>query len=109
MDTANWKDRLIVRSDVTSLDSSLSTIRRTTRTRVFTMIIHRRLIERFLLSYRPLRPLPIVPVHCRASLQWCLARSGRNHADCGCIVFNDEYRFQLCPDDHRRLAWRCPD
>ncbi|GFV41706.1 transposable element Tc1 transposase [Trichonephila clavipes] len=23
-------------------------------------------------------------------------------------VANDESRFQLCPDDHRRRVWRCP-
>ncbi|GFY05178.1 transposable element Tc1 transposase [Trichonephila clavipes] len=38
----------------------------------------------------------------------CLARSGCNHADWGCVVFCDESRFQLCPDDHRRGIWRRP-
>ncbi|GFV14400.1 HTH_Tnp_Tc3_2 domain-containing protein [Trichonephila clavipes] len=38
--TADVEDRLIVRSAVTTLDSSLSTIRRTTRTLVSTVIIH---------------------------------------------------------------------
>ncbi|GFW54518.1 HTH_Tnp_Tc3_2 domain-containing protein [Trichonephila clavipes] len=42
---ADQKDRFIVKSAVTALDLSLSTIRRTTRTRVSTMNIHRRLIE----------------------------------------------------------------
>ncbi|GFW41143.1 HTH_Tnp_Tc3_2 domain-containing protein [Trichonephila clavipes] len=62
---ANQEDRLIVRSAVTALDSSLSTIRRTTtRTRVSTMNINRRLIERYLQSYKPLRHLPFTPAHC---------------------------------------------
>ncbi|GFX03556.1 HTH_Tnp_Tc3_2 domain-containing protein [Trichonephila clavipes] len=39
-------------------------------------------------------------------LQWCLNRSGWNHADWGRIVFSDELRFQLCPDDSRRRVWR---
>ncbi|GFT48281.1 HTH_Tnp_Tc3_2 domain-containing protein [Trichonephila clavipes] len=69
--TADREDRLIVRSAVTVLDSSLSTIRRAARTRVYTMTIHRRLIERNLRSYRPLRHLPLMPAHCRARLQWC--------------------------------------
>ncbi|GFW84345.1 HTH_Tnp_Tc3_2 domain-containing protein [Trichonephila clavipes] len=43
--TADQESILITRSGVTALDSSLSTIRRTTRTRVSTMNIHRRLIE----------------------------------------------------------------
>ncbi|GFW09910.1 HTH_Tnp_Tc3_2 domain-containing protein [Trichonephila clavipes] len=42
--TADREDRLIVRSAVTTPDSSLSTIRRATRTRVCTMTIPRRLI-----------------------------------------------------------------
>ncbi|GFX02595.1 HTH_Tnp_Tc3_2 domain-containing protein [Trichonephila clavipes] len=43
--TADKEDRLTVKSVVTVLDSSLSTIRRTTRTRVSTTTIYRRLIE----------------------------------------------------------------
>ncbi|GFX21115.1 HTH_Tnp_Tc3_2 domain-containing protein [Trichonephila clavipes] len=39
--TADQEDRLIVRSAVTALDSLLTTIRRTTSTRVFIMNIHR--------------------------------------------------------------------
>ncbi|GFX41649.1 transposable element Tc1 transposase [Trichonephila clavipes] len=71
------------------------------------MTFHRRMIERNLRSYRRLRYLPPTPAHFRAILQWCLTRSGWNHADLGSIVFNDESRFQLCPDDHRRRVWRC--
>ncbi|GFY28578.1 HTH_Tnp_Tc3_2 domain-containing protein [Trichonephila clavipes] len=51
--TADRKDRLILRSSVTAPDSSLSTIRRATCTRVSTMTFHRRLIERNLCAYRP--------------------------------------------------------
>ncbi|GFW99745.1 uncharacterized protein TNCV_3419751 [Trichonephila clavipes] len=53
-------------------------------------------------------PTTHAPAHCRGRLQWCLARSGWNHADWGRIVFSDESRFQLCPDDHRRRVWRRP-
>ncbi|GFX87473.1 HTH_Tnp_Tc3_2 domain-containing protein [Trichonephila clavipes] len=49
--TAGREDRLIVISAATAHDSSLSTIRGVTRTRVSTMTIHRRLIERNLRSY----------------------------------------------------------
>ncbi|GFY11726.1 transposable element Tc1 transposase [Trichonephila clavipes] len=72
------------------------------------MAIHRQLIERNLRSYRPLRHLPLTPAHCRVRLQWCFARSCWNHADWGRIVFINESRFQLCPDDHRRRIWRRP-
>ncbi|GFX38103.1 transposable element Tcb2 transposase [Trichonephila clavipes] len=81
--TEDRQDRLIVRSAVTALDSSLLNIRRTTRTRVSTMDIHRWLIERNLHLYRPFRHLPFTPAHCSARLQWCLNRSGWNHADWG--------------------------
>ncbi|GFS94843.1 HTH_Tnp_Tc3_2 domain-containing protein [Trichonephila clavipes] len=99
---AGREDRFIVRSAVTVPHSSLSTIRRATRARVSTITIDRRLIERNLRSYRPLRNLPLTPAHCRARLQWCWARSDWNHADRGPIVFSDESRIQLCPDDYRR-------
>ncbi|GFX61242.1 hypothetical protein TNCV_3407161 [Trichonephila clavipes] len=63
------------------------------------MIIHRRLIARSLSSY--LRQLPLTPANCRARLQWQLARTGWNHEYWGRIVFSDESRFQLCPDNCR--------
>ncbi|GFU75001.1 HTH_Tnp_Tc3_2 domain-containing protein [Trichonephila clavipes] len=44
--SADQVDRLIVRSAVTALESSLSTIRCMTCTRASTMNIHRRLIEK---------------------------------------------------------------
>ncbi|GFW39114.1 HTH_Tnp_Tc3_2 domain-containing protein [Trichonephila clavipes] len=67
--TADREDRLIIRSAITSSNSSLSTIRRATRTRVSTMTIHRRLKGRNLRSYRLLRHLPFVPARCRARLR----------------------------------------
>ncbi|GFW89023.1 uncharacterized protein TNCV_2684571 [Trichonephila clavipes] len=36
------------------------------------------------------------------------ARSDWNPADWGPIVFSNESRFQLCPDDHRGCVWRSP-
>ncbi|GFW03499.1 transposable element Tc1 transposase [Trichonephila clavipes] len=72
------------------------------------MIIHRRLIEHNLHSYQPLRNLPLTPSHSRDRLQWCSARSGWNYVNWERIVFSDEYRFQLCPDAHRRRVWRHP-
>ncbi|GFT58894.1 HTH_Tnp_Tc3_2 domain-containing protein [Trichonephila clavipes] len=106
--TSDRDDRFIALSAVTTPDSSLSTIRRVTRTPISIMAIHRRLIERNLCYYRLLRQLPLTPAHCRARLLWCLARSGWNHTDWGRIVFSNESRFQLCPDDHRRCVWRRP-
>ncbi|GFW61133.1 HTH_Tnp_Tc3_2 domain-containing protein [Trichonephila clavipes] len=99
--TADLEDRLIVRSAVTAPDSSLFAIRRATRIRVSPMTIHRRLIERKLRSYRPLRHLPLTPTLCRPRLQWCLTLSGWNHTDWERIVFSDKSRFQLYPDDCR--------
>ncbi|GFU00736.1 transposable element Tc1 transposase [Trichonephila clavipes] len=106
--TADREDRLIARSTVKAPDYWFSTIRRAPRTRVSTPTIHRRLTERNLHSYRPLRHLPPTPVRCRARLQWFMSLSGWNHADWGHIVFSDESRFHLCPDDHRRRVWRRP-
>ncbi|PRD21377.1 UNVERIFIED_CONTAM: hypothetical protein NCL1_51885 [Trichonephila clavipes] len=45
-------------------------------------------------------------IHRYQPSDWCLARSGWNHADWGRTVFSDESCFQLCPDDHRRCVWR---
>ncbi|GFT75864.1 HTH_Tnp_Tc3_2 domain-containing protein [Trichonephila clavipes] len=72
------------------------------------MTIHRWLIERNLRSYRPLHYLQLMPAHCQTRLQWYLARSSWNQADWGRMVFSDESRFQLRPDDHQRRVWRHP-
>ncbi|GFU81410.1 HTH_Tnp_Tc3_2 domain-containing protein [Trichonephila clavipes] len=68
------EDRLIVRYAVTASDSSLPTIRCVTRILVSTITIHKGLIQGNLRWYRPLRYLPLPPAHCRAILQWFLAR-----------------------------------
>ncbi|GFX49616.1 hypothetical protein TNCV_4902581 [Trichonephila clavipes] len=69
------KCTLIERSAVTALDLSLSTNIHATRTQVSIMTIHRRLIERYLSSYRGLHHLPLTPAHCRARFGGCFARS----------------------------------
>ena len=73
--TTEREDRAIVRAAVTAPDSSLSTIHRVTRTHVSNMTLHRRLRERNLHSRRPLRCLPLTPVHRQVRLQWCRIRS----------------------------------
>ncbi|GFX69383.1 hypothetical protein TNCV_1547141 [Trichonephila clavipes] len=49
-----------------------------------------------------------MPVHCRARLQWCLARSDWDQAEWRRIVLSGESRFQLCHDDNRKRVWRRP-
>ncbi|UYV79559.1 hypothetical protein LAZ67_17003118 [Cordylochernes scorpioides] len=87
-------------------ESTLSTIQRVTGTQVSKMTINRRLRERNLRARRPLRCLPLTPVHRQVRLQWCRERSTWNCADWGRIVFSDESRFLLCPDDRRKRVWR---
>ncbi|GFY26049.1 HTH_Tnp_Tc3_2 domain-containing protein [Trichonephila clavipes] len=61
------------------------------------------------MSYKSLRRhLSVKATHCRDRLQWFLALSGWNHADWGRIVFSDESRFQLFPDDRRRRVRKHP-
>ena len=106
--TTEREDRAIVRAAVTARDSSLSTIQRVTNTEVTTRTINRRLRERNLYSRRPLRRLPLTSMHRQQRLQWCRARSTWNCSDWERIVFSDESRFELSPDDQRRRVWRQP-
>ncbi|UYV84181.1 hypothetical protein LAZ67_X001457 [Cordylochernes scorpioides] len=39
---------------------------------------------------------------------WCRKRSTWNCADWGRIVFSDDSRFLMCPDDRRKRVWRRP-
>ncbi|UYV62778.1 hypothetical protein LAZ67_2001908 [Cordylochernes scorpioides] len=106
--TTEREDKTIVRMAVAAPESLLSTIQRVTGTQVFEMTINRRLRERNLRFRRPLRCLPLTPVHRQVRLQWCRERSTWNCADWGRIVFSDESRFLLCPDDRRKRVWRRP-
>ncbi|GFU96849.1 hypothetical protein TNCV_3776161 [Trichonephila clavipes] len=72
--TADREDRFILRSLSQRLIHLINHQTCNPHTSVH-MTIYRRLMERNLLSHLPLRPLPLMPVHCRARLQWCLARS----------------------------------
>ncbi|UYV70264.1 Transposase [Cordylochernes scorpioides] len=106
--TTKREDRAIVRMAVAAPESTLSTIQRVTGTQVSKVTINRRLREWNLRARRPLRCLPLTPVHRQVRLQWCRERSTWNCADWGRIVFSDESRFLLCPDDRRKHVWRRP-
>lgn len=77
-------------------------------TRVWTMSIHKCLRERNLHSYQPLCYLPLAPAYFRVRFQWCLAQPGCNDAAWGCVVFIEDSRFQLRPDDNRKCVRRRP-
>ncbi|GFW85886.1 HTH_Tnp_Tc3_2 domain-containing protein [Trichonephila clavipes] len=104
--TADRKDRLIVRSNVTEPDSMLAIIGSVTRTSVSTITIHRRLREQNLRTYRQLRHLPPTSAHLRTRLHCYMARSSWNHANLGRIALSDESRFQLYPENHQKRVWR---
>ncbi|UYV63148.1 hypothetical protein LAZ67_2003293, partial [Cordylochernes scorpioides] len=91
------EERAFVRIAVAAPESTLSTIERVTGTQVSKMTINRRKRERNLRARRPLRCLPLTPVHRQVRLQWCRERSTWNCADWGRIVFSDDSRFLLCP------------
>ncbi|UYV76601.1 hypothetical protein LAZ67_14001425, partial [Cordylochernes scorpioides] len=106
--TTELEDRAIVRMAVAAPESTLSTIQRVTGTQVSKMTVNRRLRARNLRDRRLLRCLLLTPVHRQVRLQWCRERSTWNCADWGRIVFCDESRFLLCPDDLRKRVWRRP-
>ncbi|UYV61196.1 hypothetical protein LAZ67_1003785 [Cordylochernes scorpioides] len=73
--TTEREDKAIVRMAVAAPESTLSTIQRVTGTEVSKMTINRRLRGRNLRARRPLRCLPLTPVHRKVRLQWCRERS----------------------------------
>ncbi|UYV67085.1 hypothetical protein LAZ67_4003851 [Cordylochernes scorpioides] len=105
-DTTEREDRAIVRTTVAAQASTLSTIQRVTGIQVSKMTINRRLKERNLRACRPLRCLPLTPVHRQVLLYWGRERSIWNCADWELIAFSDESRFLLCPDTRRERVWR---
>ncbi|GFT14485.1 transposable element Tcb2 transposase [Trichonephila clavipes] len=59
-------------------------------------------------SKRPFRALPLTPEHRQLRLKWCQSRSMWNVTDWQKVVFSDESRFVLGPDDNRVRVWRHP-
>ncbi|GFX15194.1 transposable element Tcb1 transposase [Trichonephila clavipes] len=68
--------------------------------------VARRLHGGGLFARRPVRCVPLTPVHRRRRSLWC--REQRNLRDCewGRVLFTDESRFSLSSDSHRILIWR---
>ncbi|KFM65698.1 Transposable element Tcb2 transposase, partial [Stegodyphus mimosarum] len=106
--TTEREDRAIVRAALTAPDASLSSIVRATSASVTSRTIHRRLTERRLTSRRTLYRLPLTSVQRQARLQWYRVYSHWNVTDWSRIVFSDESRFELSPNDQRRRVWRRP-
>ncbi|GFX81075.1 hypothetical protein TNCV_1910681 [Trichonephila clavipes] len=52
--------------------------------------------------------LPLTPENRQLRLQWCQARSMWNVTDWQKVVFSDESRFVLGPEDNRVRVWRRP-
>ena len=95
--------RAIVRAALTAPDTLLSGA---SSVSVTSKTIHRRFIERVLRSRRPLYRLPLTSVQHQACLQWCRAHLHWNVTDWSRIVFSNEYRFELSPNDQWRRVWR---
>ncbi|GFX31414.1 transposable element Tcb2 transposase [Trichonephila clavipes] len=68
--------------------------------------VARRLHGGGLFARRPVRCVPLTPVHRRRRSLWC--REYRNWRDneWGRVLFTDESRFSLSSDSHRILIWR---
>ncbi|GFS78162.1 transposable element Tcb2 transposase [Trichonephila clavipes] len=68
--------------------------------------IRRRLAERHLGSWRPLRVLNFTTTHRHLHLDWCCARRNWTAAEWNQVVFSDESRFNLSSADNRVRVWR---
>ncbi|GFW63000.1 transposable element Tcb2 transposase [Trichonephila clavipes] len=65
-----------------------------------------RLAEGHLGSWRPLRVLPLTPIHRRLRLEWCRARGNWSAEEWNQFNFSDESKFNLSSDDSRFRVWR---
>ncbi|GFS64879.1 transposable element Tcb1 transposase [Trichonephila clavipes] len=68
--------------------------------------IERHLAEGHLGSWRPLRVLPLTPIHQSLRLEWCHARGSWTTVNWNQVVFSDETRFSLNSDDNRVRVWK---
>ncbi|GFV03803.1 transposable element Tcb2 transposase [Trichonephila clavipes] len=69
-------------------------------------ITRRPLAEGYLVSWRPLRVLPLKPTHRWFRLEQCHARGNWTAVEWNQVILNDESRFNLSSDDNRVGVWR---
>ncbi|GFU91626.1 transposable element Tcb1 transposase [Trichonephila clavipes] len=59
-----------------------------------------------LFARRPVRCVPLTPVHRRRHSLWCQEHRNWRDNEWGRVLFTDESRFSLSSDSHRILIWR---
>ncbi|GFT49539.1 transposable element Tcb1 transposase [Trichonephila clavipes] len=67
---------------------------------------NRRLHGGGLFARRPVRCVPLTPVHRRRRSLWCREHRNWRDNEWGRVHFTDESRFSLSSDSHRILIWR---
>ncbi|GFT78407.1 transposable element Tc1 transposase [Trichonephila clavipes] len=68
--------------------------------------VARRLHGGGLFARRPVRCVPLTPVHRRRRSLWCREHRNWRDNEWGRVLFPDESRFSLSSDSHRILIWR---
>ncbi|GFV32582.1 transposable element Tcb1 transposase [Trichonephila clavipes] len=59
-----------------------------------------------LFARRPVRCVPLTPVHRRRRFLWCREHRNWRDNEWGRVLFTDESKFSLSRDSHRVLIWR---
>ncbi|GFW29791.1 transposable element Tcb2 transposase [Trichonephila clavipes] len=108
--TSRWEDNRIVRNARVQPTASSVAIQAQVAPSlgapVSSRTIRRCLAEGHLGSRRPLRVLPLTPIHRRLRLEWCRTRENLTAAEWNQVVYSDEPRFNLSSDDNRVRVWR---
>ncbi|GFX83601.1 transposable element Tcb2 transposase [Trichonephila clavipes] len=68
--------------------------------------VARRLHGGGVFARRPVRCVPLTPVHRRRRSLWCREHRNWRDNEWGRVLFTDESRFSLSSDSHRILIWR---
>ncbi|GFU47792.1 transposable element Tcb1 transposase [Trichonephila clavipes] len=68
--------------------------------------VARRLHGGGLFARRPVRCVPLTPVHRRRRSLWCREHRNWRDNEWGRVLFTGESRFSLSSDSHRILIWR---
>lgn len=105
--TSRYADHILYRLARANGFASARELLRQWQQAVCTRTVLRRLHERHLRQYRPLRVPILTKAHKKARLDWAM-RHCHWRAQWKRIVWSDESRFLLRPVDGRRLVWRLP-
>lgn len=104
--TSDVGDRLLVRLARSNPFSSAQMLEVQFNHRLSARSVYRRLREKMLRKYKPLKKPLLTPQNKRVRMHWAMARCHWREHQWNRVVWSDESRFRIYSNDGRIMVWR---